>query len=394
MANAVMNGSTNRIARFHEPEYVGGQEKCLGDFAQCIAKVAGGREDTPLWADRTDAVSVLRDQARSRLEKVYWGGATIKQKTVLGEGHGFVGGYTVPPDYSWGLMHTIEENAIWWKRAHVQRMASRTCELSLPDPTKTTGVSQQTNLLGGIVMTWGQPTHGSLTETEPVFRVVELVAQILQGVCYSTNQLVQDYLGLDDFLRRSFTRSVEWYTDQAFFFGNGAGSPGTAGSPLGIVNAPGTIKQGRQTPGTVTQQDVANMQEQLLPSSWARAIWCFSPTALQPLMNLAGGIPGILYFIPGDDGSIGMLYGRPLYTTEKLPDVGNTGDVCLLDPELYVVGHRDLLIDYSDQDPTSFVQNKSAWRIVWRGDGTPQLQSSLTLANRSNTKASPFVVLM
>lgn len=361
--------------------------RCFGDFGQCIAKVLNARPHHPMWNGSEDAPSIQRDRAEKRLLEVYWRDKNAPIRKYMGESTGAGGGYLVPPEYAWGLMRDVAEEAIFWKRAYVQRMASQTVELSLPDPTTSAGVQQVTNLIGSIRMKWMQQPEAAANETEPKFRSVELQSYMLSGIAYSSNELIQDYQGLDDFLRNTYTRAVEWYTDQAFF--QGVGPPG---SPLGIVNAPGTIQQARATASTVAQTDLANMMQQLLPASWSRAIWAVSSTALQNIMNLTG-LGGILYFIPGEDGSIGMLFGCPIYVTEKLPALGTTGDVCLFDPALYVIGHRDLLIDYSDQGPDVFPQNQAAWRTTWRGDGTPALQSSVTLANQSSTKASPYVVL-
>jgi HK97 family phage major capsid protein len=376
------------VNRFVQHERVGGVEKCFGDYLQCIAKLKAVKTNHPLWQDQEEPRSILQDQAEKRLLNVYYEAGNAPIRKFMGESSsGGGGGYLVPTEYAYGLMHDVAEDAIFWKRSYVQRMTSKMLELSLPDPTKSIGTSQVTNFLGGIQMKWQLPPEQTANETEPSFRDVELVAWGLSGVAYSSNELVQDYAGLDDFLRRIFVRSVAWFTDQAFLQGQGP-----PGAPLGVLNAPGTILNARQTAGTVTQQDLAVMMQQLLPASWVRAVWCISPGAMNKIMNLTG-LGGILYFIPGEDGSVGMLFGRPMYITEKLPEVGTTGDVTLLDPSMYIVGHRDLLIDYSDQDPAAFPYNKSAWRIIWRGDGTPALESSMTLANQSSTKVAPMVCL-
>lgn len=387
MANAVVtrNGRSNP---FGVGEIVGGREKSFGDWAQCLVKTITGNPDNPVWRDADRPISELRDLAEKRLMGLYYNEPkTPLIRKYMTEDTGAGGGYTVPYEYEWGLMRDVAEDAIWWRIAYVQRMNSRTMELPLPDPTKNLSANMNSNLFGGIQMKWQGLPQIAANETEPSFRSVELVANMLSGICYSSNELVQDYQGLDDFLRRIFVRSVGWWTDQAFFQG-----PIGSGSPLGIVNAPGTILVARNAANAVAQADVSNMMKQLLPSSWTRAVWAVSPTAMAQIMNFAG-LGGILYFIPGEDGSVGILYGRPMYVTEKLPDLGTTGDVCLFDASMYVVGHRDLLLDYSDQDPASFTQNKCAWRIAWRGDGTPVLQSSVTVANQSATKASPHVVL-
>ena len=380
MANAVMSEPRNgRHFQMPAPslEHVGGVEKTFGEWASCVMKARS--KDTP---------PNEREAVEKRLSNVYKSEYVV-EKAAMGEGSGSVGGYLVPYEYQYGIMRDVAENSIFWPRAFVQPMASRTLLMPLPNPSTSQGVARASNMFGGMILQW-RDTQINMPETEPQFQQVELVANTLDGYQLASNQMGMDFAGLGAFLQQLGARGIAWSTDQAFFMGQT--DPGTFGQPLGVVNGPGALVQTRASSGTITQADLAAMYKQILPGSIGSAVWAFSPTAMEKVSNLTG-LGGILYYLPGDDGSAGILYGRPFYVTEKLPDVGTRGDVCFFDPKLYIIGHRNISIDFSDQEPTAFTKYQSVWRMTWRGDGTPMLTSSVTLANQSSTKAAGYVVL-
>ncbi len=332
---------------------------------------------------KEEAVKLLTDVHNKSLQA-----NGIVEKQAMSELSGGVGGYLVPYEYAYGIMRDVaEDDDIFWPRAFVQPMGSKTMLMPLPDPTTSLGIQQKTNLIGGMQMFWRSTEGAGMAESEPTFNQVELTAEDLAGYQVASNQLAMDYAGLDAFLRQICARSVAWYTSQAFF--RGAGS----GQPMGIVNAPGTVTVSpRNTTAAVKQVDLSSMYGRLLPQSHKKAIWAMSPTAMISLGN-AGLSAGTLAMLPGEDGSRGLLYGLPFYVTEKLPAVGTTGDILLFDPSLYIIGHRGLYIDYSDQAPVQFGQNQSVWRTVWRGDGVPMLDAAMTTANQSSTTVAMAVKL-
>jgi HK97 family phage major capsid protein len=100
-------------------------------------------------------------------------------------------------------------------------------------------------------------------------------------------------------------------------------------------------------------------------------------------------------FISVDQGATQTPYwnllGRPAYMTEKLPALGSTGDLMLIDPSLYVIGDR-MQIEVAASEHVNFLKNQMTWRVVERVDGQPWLDKAITLQDAS-TQVSPFVAL-
>jgi HK97 family phage major capsid protein len=308
-------------------------------------------------------------------------------KAALGEASGVTGGYVVPPEFYRQLLAIIEENAFIRPRAFVQPMGSATLQFPYLDVTtaQAAGVSP---FFGGLNMKWTAEAQ-TRTETEPQFKMMELKAWELSGYSVSSNVLLQDAaFGLEKFLFTLFGRAIAWFEEYAFLQGNGVGKP------VGMLTAGATIAYTRQLAGQVTFSDVANMWANLLPYSFGKAIWAYSPTVVPQLLQLKDGASRAI-FISIDQGATQTPYwnllGRPAFMTEKLPALGTKGDLMLIDPSLYVIGDR-MQIEVAASEHVNFLANQMTWRVVERIDGQPWLDKKITLQDTTST-VSPFIAL-
>jgi HK97 family phage major capsid protein len=353
----------------------------------------GGRGD-PNKSFGDWCLAVARND-RHYLEKHY--GSRFNEwqtKAALAEASGLAGGYTVPPEFYEQLQQIMAEETFFRPRAFVVPMGSATMLLPYLDVTtvQSAGVSP---FFGGVQMTWTAEAQ-TRTETEPQFRQMELKAWELSGYSVSSNVLLQDSaVGLEKFLLTLFAKAIGWFEEYAFLQGNGAGKPQgvlTAGAAIATGgNAGGT---GRATANQVGFADVATMWSKLLPASWGRAIWAFSPSVVPQLLQLKDGASRAI-FISIDAGITKQpnwsLLGRPAFPTEKLPALGTKGDLVLIDPGFYVIGDR-MQIEVAASEHVNFLKNQMTWRVVERVDGQPWLSAPVTLQD-ATTQVSPFVVL-
>jgi HK97 family phage major capsid protein len=323
------------------------------------------------------------------LEKNY--GSQFNQwqtKAALGEASGVTGGYTVPPEFYRQLLAIIEENAFIRPRAFVQPMGSATLQYPYLDVTTAPSAAGVSPFFGGLQMAWTAEAQ-TRTEYEPKFKMMELKAWELSGYSVSSNVLLQDAaFGLEKFLFTLFGRALAWFEEYAFLQGNGVGKP------VGMLNAGATISYTRQLAGQITFSDVSNMWSKLLPYSFGKAIWAYSPTTVPQLLQLKDGASRAI-FISIDQGITQAPYwsllGRPAIMTEKLPALGTKGDLMLIDPSLYVIGDR-MQIEVAASEHVNFLANQMTWRVVERVDGQPWLDKSITLQDTTST-VSPFVAL-
>jgi len=348
-----------------------------------------GGEGDPTGKSFGDWLLGVARKDRGYLEKHY--GSRFNewnQKAALGESSGAAGGYTVPPEFYQALMQIVAENTFIRPRAFVMPMAGATLQIPYLDITtvESAGVSP---FFAGVQMYWTAEAQ-TRTETEPAFKQMELKAWELSGYSVSSNVLLQDsIIGLEKFLMTLFARAIAWFEEYAFLQGNGVGKP------QGMLNSGARVLVNRSGgAGTVVFADVATMWSKLLPASWGSAIWTFSPSVVPQLLQLKDGANRAI-FISIDQGITKSpnwsLLGRPAFPTEKVPALGTTGDLMLLDPSLYVIGDR-MSVEVAASEHVNFLKNQMTWRVVERVDGQPWMEKPITLQDGSTT-VSPFVVL-
>lgn len=321
------------------------------------------------------------------------------EKVALAESSGTAGGYVVPPQFSNQLLSMAVEESIFAQMASKHPMTSLTAQLPYLDIVTPNGAGVS-NLLAGIIPTWTAEA-AQRTESEPRFRQLELKAYELSMIAVASNTLLaDDAVGLDSLLTQLFPKAIAWFTDYAYFQGNGVGKP------TGVLNANAKFLVNRASPARFQYQDAANMVQRLYgPSAFRKkkVAWCMHPFMLNQLLQMYDGanrpvwIPlssGAVEFpaqVGGREWSAGKLLGYDVYLTEKLPPPGTPGDVMLLDFEAYILGDRQQLeIEVSPWPLFQF--NQMMYRLVWRGDGQSWLGGPITLADGTSL-VSPFIIL-
>ena len=328
-------------------------------------------------------------------------GAIIK--TALAESSGVTGGYGVPPMFAEQLLTLAVEKEVIGNRASKQPLTSRTLQLPSLDMTTAFGAGI-TPFLGGVQATWTSEAS-TLSESEPKLRQTELTAWQLSFFLIASNTLLADNaVSLDTLITSLMSQAIGWYRDYAYINGNGVGKP------LGIQNAGATVQVTKAIAAHFTFYDVAAMLAKMIYTEPDNLCWIIHPSVIQDLyrmndmssVNNSGVGQGRVLFVPWNEGAqaaiprsgpqtFGKLAGYDVYVSEKLPALGTTGCVMLVDPSKYLVGERqDLQIDVSPH--VYFTSNQLVWRVIYRGDGQPWLNNAITLADGTYT-VTPFTIL-
>jgi HK97 family phage major capsid protein len=307
------------------------------------------------------------------------------QKAAMSTTSGTAGGYTVPTQFLPTLLQAASEQAIVRPRATVVPMTGRSVQIPYLDTTNVP-TAGDTAFFGGLVGRWTEEAS-TLTETEPTFRQLELIAHELSGYSLMSNALLADNaVGLEALLTRLFGGAIAWFEDYAFLNGNGAGKP------LGVTNAPAAIAVNRNTAGTFKLVDAGTMLGRLLPG-WGpqTTCWVIHPSVISQMVQMVSAAAGVGWIDNLRDKLPMNLLGLPVAISEKLVALGNPKDVVLRDFRHYVIGDRqEVEIAYSEH--FKFTNNQGTWRFVCRVDGQPWLRSAVTLSDASST-VSPYVYL-
>ena len=302
------------------------------------------------------------------------------------ESVGASGGFLVPSEFIAQMQGEIAESSVVRRQGPtIIRMRRR--QVNIPVLDQTGATANQGHWFGGLLGYWEEEA-AEKTKSEPKFRQVSLVAHKLILYTRASDELLDDSaISLADFLSgpMGMAGATAWHEDWAFLRGTGAGQP------LGIINAPATITEPRFGAGAIVFDDLADMMQDFLPS--ARGAWTITQTAMSGMIQLNGPAanPSYIWQPSAREGIPSMIMGMPVYWTEKLPTLGNAGDILLADMAYYLVGDRQATtvestqFDYWRYDQTS-------WRCVHRVDGQPWLSAPWTLAD-GTSQISPFVIV-
>ncbi|WP_322501819.1 phage major capsid protein [Streptomyces rochei] len=299
------------------------------------------------------------------------------------------GGFLIPETLRSELLKVALETAVVRPRARVVPMES----LRVPFPA-IDSTTNQGSVYGGITTYWTEE-GGRLNSSKPRFGRIVLDAKKLTAYTEIPSELLTDSLvSLSMFVDQMFPEALAFAEDQAFLTGDGVGEP------LGILNGSAAIPVTRTTASEINFLDVINMYSRMLPQSISRSVWLAAPDAFPQLaqMALTQGTDGIaspaMWMTGGQaiDGPPISLMGRPVIFTEKVPAMGNAGDLSLVDFGFYLIGDRQAM-QAKQSDDFKFDTDEVAFRVIERVDGRPWLQSAITPANGSASTLSPIVKL-
>ena len=248
---------------------------------------------------------------------------------------------------------------------------------------------------GGILGYWEEEA-AEKTASKPKFRKIELNLKKLIGLCYATDELLQDAAALEGVIRTGFVSEFGFLLDDSIINGTGAGQP------LGILNAGCLVsvdKETGQKAATVVAENVVKMYSRIFAQSRPNAIWLINQNIEPQLftMSLAVGTGGIPIYMPAGGFSgqpYGTLFGRPVIAIEQAATLGTLGDIIFADlPGGYILAEKGGI--QSDMSiHVRFQYDESCFRFVMRVDGQPVRASALTpYKGGSSYTQSHFVAL-
>lgn len=240
----------------------------------------------------------------------------------------------------------------------------------------------------GGVQTYWEGEAEELTASKPKFRQMELSLKKLTGLCYATDELLQDAAALEAVIRQAFAEEFGFKIDDAILTGSGEGEP------LGILNGGSivTIAKEKDQTDIVTVENLIKMWNRLWSRSRANAVWYINQELEPYLYTLKIGDKPV--YIPAgglSEKPYGTLFGRPVVPLEQCSAAGEVGDIILADVGQY------LLIDKGGIKAASsihvrFLYDENVFRFIYRVDGKPIWNKPLAPYKGSST-VSPFVTL-
>ena len=315
---------------------------------------------------------------------------TTRAATGLSESIPSDGGFLVDAEMSSELMKNV------WDTGMILPRISKITLTGNKNAMKINGLDETARTDGsraGGIQVFTADEAEEKTKSKPKFRQIELNLHKYIGLCYSTDELLDDASALEQVIREGFSAEFDFkLTDHVI---NGTG----AGQALGILNAGCVVSVGKE-PGqladTIVFENINKMWSRLMASSRPNAIWIINQDCEPQLnmMSIAVGTGGVPVYMPAGGASASpysTLFGRPVVPLEHCQTVGTTGDIMLCDFSQYkAIDKGGMKGDVSIH--VQFTADESVFRFVYRFDGQPVLASKITPFKGTNT-VSHFVKL-
>jgi HK97 family phage major capsid protein len=287
------------------------------------------------------------------------------------------GGFLVQTDFSTEIMQQVFETSIIASRVRripISGSSNSTTMNGVDETSRATG-----SRYGGIRGYWADEAEEK-TASKPKFRRIELNLKKLIGLCYATDENLEDAAQLEGIIRQGFVSEFGFLLDDAIINGTGAGQP------LGIMNAGCLVsvaKQVGQAANTLVFENIVDMYSRLFAGSRQNAVWLINQNVEPQLfaMSMAVGTGGVPVYMPagGISGQpYSTLFGRPVLPIEQCQALGDKGDIILGDfPNGYILAEKGgMKSDMSIH--VRFIFDESTFRFVMRVDGQPVRSSALT----------------
>lgn len=333
----------------------------------------------------------VKDQAlapHSRNEKLELCQKIMRAATGLNESQASDGGFLVQTDVSSTLIKRSYDTAVLAPRCSKIGISANANGLkinAIDESSRANG-----SRWGGIQAYWENEAD-LYVGSRPKFRQIQLVLKKLIGLCYATEELLQDSSALEAVISQGFAEEFAFKLDDAIFRGTGAGQP------LGITNSAALIsvaKESSQSAAGIILDNIIKARARLWAKSRGNSIWTINQDC-EPQLNVLSLTVGnnsypVLMPATGISGAqYDTMFGRPVVPTEYNATMGAVNDVLLADFSQY------LLIDKGNLQSAAsvhvrFLYDEMTYKFTYRVDGQPLWDQPLTPYKGSATQ-SPYV---
>ena len=140
-------------------------------------------------------------------------------------------------------------------------------------------VSRKNGSRWGGLQTYWENEADQFTASRPKFRQMELSLKKLTGLCYVTDELLQDASALEKVIKEGFAEEFGFKMDDVILRGKGAGQP------LGILKSDALVKVEKEKGQTekITVENLVKMWSRMWSRSRTNSVWFINPE-IEPLL--------------------------------------------------------------------------------------------------------------
>lgn len=304
------------------------------------------------------------------------------------------GGYLVQQDFSQNLLQRTYQLGQVLQRINKLQVSGNANGLKISAIKENSRVNG--SRWGGVQAFW-QDEAATKSATKPEFRQIDLNLRKLTGLCYATDESLQDATALESVISQAFPLEFQFKLEDAIINGTGAGQP------LGIMNGGSLVTVAIEATQTIANTatflatNLAKMWARLYAPSQPNSVWLINQDLLAKLyVATLGGTSAVsgIFIAPGrfNETPFATIFGRPVIPVEYAQAEGTPGDILLVDLSQYVAIEKTGGLQSASSIHVRFLNDETTFRFVYRFDGAPVWNTPLTPYKGSATQ-SPFIAL-
>ncbi len=299
------------------------------------------------------------------------------------------GGYILQEDFAGVILETAVQRS-----ALLNRLDRYTCS-SPANSMRWVSVDEtdiSSSVFGGVQMYWTVEA-GTVNASKPKFREMKMDLEKMMGIAYATDEMLTDAPFMTGFFGTAFALAAERLLVGSIISGDGEGKPKGLLMSKALITVDAEAGQGA---GTFVGANAIKMQARAMPKGRERLVWLMHPGVEEHLPYLSIQSGEAAKFLWNPEGGLGnfdtqRVLNKPVIFEDSCSALGTKGDINLIDPYQYIL----LTKGTAKQDwsiHVEFLTDQSCFRMVFRCNGAPKVETPLTIKNSAKTR-SPFIAL-
>ncbi len=299
------------------------------------------------------------------------------------------GGYILQEDFAGVILETAVQRS-----ALLNRLDRYTCS-SPANSMRWVSVDEtdiSSSVFGGVQMYWTVEA-GTVNASKPKFREMKMDLEKMMGIAYATDEMLTDAPFMTGFFGTAFALAAERLLVGSIISGDGEGKPKGLLMSKALITVDAEAGQGA---GTFVGANAIKMQARAMPKGRERLVWLMHPDVEEQLPYLSIQSGEAAKFLWNPEGGLGnfdtqRVLNKPVIFEDSCSALGTKGDINLIDPYQYIL----LTKGTAKQDwsiHVEFLTDQSCFRMVFRCNGAPKVETPLTIKNSAKTR-SPFIAL-
>lgn len=301
------------------------------------------------------------------------------------------GGYAIQSDFVGAILDRVYERSLVIDRCTTRSITANSNRANWVTLDDSQDAGQTGAVVAGGVQVYWCEEGTTVLKSKPKYVNDELKLAKIMGICYTTEEMLQDVQFTAETVEQSFTDAVDALLRDGIY--NGLGTrDGYASQPYGILKSNALVTV-NASGDALTAQDLLNMKARMVKKNWANAVWVMHPDMEASLPLLNDGKDNLVFMPAGGiaNAQYDTILGRPVIYDEYLPAVGEAGSVLLADFSQYLLIKKGQeRKDWSIH--VAFLTDEQVFRIILRVNGKPIRNTTYKVKNSTQTRGA-FVAL-